>query len=127
MRLAAALITCASIATTVFAQSAQASHPASESGAAARTKVNMERLLIAAQLDEYRPGNRTTRGAVKSVKRVQRALRRKNIHVAVDGNFGAQTMNGYARWQRRLGYSGLDASGIPGETSLKRLGGRRFK
>jgi hypothetical protein len=36
-------------------------------------------------------------------------------------------MRGYAAWQRRLGYSGLDASGIPGETSLKRLAGRRFR
>jgi peptidoglycan hydrolase-like protein with peptidoglycan-binding domain len=123
-RLAAALVTCAAIAMTLLAQSAPAS-PAAER-AAARPNVNMERLLIAAQLDQYRPGNRKTRGAVKSVKRVQRALRRRGIRVVVDGNFGAQTLNGYARWQRRLGYSGLDASGIPGETSLKRLGGRRF-
>ena len=114
-RLAAALIASA-IAMMAFAQSA---------GAAG--KVNMERLLIAAQLDEYRVGNHTTPGAVKSVKRVQRALRRKNISVAVDGNFGGQTLSAYATWQRRLGYSGLDASGMPGETSLKRLGGRRFR
>ena len=87
----------------------------------------MTRLLAAAQLDQYRLGNRHTRGAAKSVKRVQRQLRRRGIRVAVDGNFGAQTMNGYAAWQRRLGYSGLDASGIPGETSLKRLAGRRFR
>ena len=58
---------------------------------------------MAAQLDQYRPGNRHTAGAVKSVKRVQRQLRRRGISVAVDGNFGAQTMNGYAAWQRRLG------------------------
>jgi hypothetical protein len=87
----------------------------------------MGRLLVAAQLDEYRPGNATTFHAAKSVKRVQRALRRKKIRVAVDGNFGAQTLQAYARWQRRLGYSGLDASGIPGETSLERLGAGRFR
>ena len=58
---------------------------------------------------------------------MQRQLRRRGISVAVDGNFGAQTMNGYAAWQRRLGYSGLDASGMPGETSLKRLAGTRFR
>ena len=125
-RLAAALIACAAIATMAFAQTAQAALPPEFGSAAATPKVNMERLLIAAQLDQYRPGNRKTRGAVKSVKRVQRALRRRGIRVVVDGNFGAQTTRGYARWQRRLGYSGLDASGIPGETSLKRLGGRRF-
>src|SRR5262245_3573331 len=77
--------------------------------AAAKPVINMERVLLAAQLDQYRPGNRHTAGAVKSVKRVQRQLRRRGIRVAVDGNFGGQTLNGYARWQRRLGYSGLDA------------------
>jgi hypothetical protein len=124
-RRVAALIAGAAIASTLTAQLAAASPPRPE-GSTARPAINMERLLIAAQLDQYRPGNRTTRGAVKSVKRVQRQLRRKGIRVAVDGNFGAQTMVGYARWQRRLGYSGLDASGVPGETSLKRLAGRRF-
>jgi len=90
------------------------------------SKVNMERVLVAAQLDQYRPGNATTAGAVKSVRRIQRALRRKGFAVAVDGNFGAQTVRAYAGWQRRLGYSGLDASGMPGETSLEKLGGSRF-
>jgi hypothetical protein len=107
------------------AQVAAASPPRPE-GSTARPAINMSRLLIAAQLDQYRPGNRHTRGAVKSVKRVQRRLRRKDIRVAVDGNFGAQTMAGYAAWQRRLGFSGLNASGSPGETSLRRLAGRRF-
>jgi peptidoglycan hydrolase-like protein with peptidoglycan-binding domain len=125
-RRAAALIAGAAIASTLSAQSATASIPPVE-GSTARPAINMERLLIAAQLDQYRPGNRKTRGAVRSVRRVQRALRRRGIGVAVDGNFGAQTMNGYAAWQRRLGYSGLDANGMPGETSLKRLVGRRFR
>jgi hypothetical protein len=125
-RLAAALIAGAAITITGFAPAAQANHPAGEA-AARRPAVNMSRLLIAAQLDAYRPGNRHTAGAVKSVKRVQRALRRKGIRVALDGNFGSQTMHGYARWQRRLGYSGLDASGMPGETSLRRLGRVHFR
>jgi peptidoglycan hydrolase-like protein with peptidoglycan-binding domain len=114
-RRAAALIAGAAIASTLLAQAA-----------AAKPVINMEKVLMAAQLDQYRPGNRHTAGAAKSVRRVQRQLRRRGINVAVDGNFGAQTMDGYAAWQRRLGYSGLDASGMPGETSLKRLAGRRF-
>jgi peptidoglycan hydrolase-like protein with peptidoglycan-binding domain len=125
-RRAAALIAGTAIASTLLAQGATASPPREEHSAA-RPAINMTKLLIAAQLDEYRPGNRHTRGAARSVKRVQRQLRRRGISVAVDGNFGAQTMSGYAAWQRRLGYSGLDASGIPGETSLKRLAGRRFR
>src|SRR3954452_18377860 len=124
-RRAAALIASAAITSTVVADSATASPP--HEPATARPAVNMTNLLIAAQLDQYRPGNRRTGGAVTSVKRVQRQLRRRGIRVAVDGNFGAQTMAGYAAWQRRLGYSGLNANGIPGETSLKRLAGRRFR
>jgi peptidoglycan hydrolase-like protein with peptidoglycan-binding domain len=115
LRRVAALIAGAAIASTLMAQSA-----------AAKPAINMERLLVAAQLDQYRPDNGRTRGAVKSVRRVQRQLRRRGFNVVLDGNFGAQTMNAYAGWQRRLGYSGLDASGMPGETSLKRLAGRRF-
>jgi hypothetical protein len=125
LRRAAAPIAGVAFASMVLAQSAAAVPPRDQ--APARPAINMERLLIAAQLDQYRPGNRHTRGAVRSVRRVQRQLRRKGIRVVVDGNFGAQTMAGYAAWQRRLGYSGLDASGIPGETSLRRLAGRRFR
>ena len=124
-RRTAALIAGAAIASMTMAQSA-AAVPPPEATTTAKPAINMERLLAAAQLDQYRPGNRHTAGAVKSVKRVQRQLRRRGFNVAVDGNFGGQTMNGYAAWQRRLGYSGLDASGMPGETSLKRLAGKRF-
>jgi peptidoglycan hydrolase-like protein with peptidoglycan-binding domain len=125
-RRAAALIAGAAIASMLMAQSAAAVPPRPETGSAAKPVINMERVLMAAQLDQYRPGNRHTAGAAKSVRRVQRQLRRRGFNVAVDGNFGAQTVNAYAAWQRRLGYSGLDASGMPGETSLKRLAGRRF-
>ena len=85
-RRAAALIAGAAIASTLMAQSAAASPPRPQ-GSTTKPAINMSRLLIAAQLDQYRPGNRHTRGAVKSVKRVQRQLRRRGIGVAVDGNF----------------------------------------
>jgi peptidoglycan hydrolase-like protein with peptidoglycan-binding domain len=115
-RLVAAVFGCA-IATMAFSASAQA----------APKVVNMERLLVAAQLDQYRPSSGTTPGAVRSVKRVQRSLRRRHINVAVDGNFGAATLAAYAAWQRQLGYSGIDANGMPGETSLKQLVAPRFR
>jgi peptidoglycan hydrolase-like protein with peptidoglycan-binding domain len=124
-RRGAALIAFAAIACLVMAQGA-AAVPPPEATQTQKPRINMERLLLAAQLDQYRPNNGKTRGAVRSVRRVQKQLRRRGFNVAVDGNFGAQTVNGYAAWQRRLGYSGLDASGMPGETSLKRLAGRRF-
>ena len=127
-RRAAALVAGAAIASTLMAQStASAAPPRPEPGTATKPAINMTKLLIAAQLDQYRPGNGKTRGAVRSVKRVQRQLRRRGISVVVDGNYGGQTLRGYAAWQRRLGFSGLGANGMPGETSLKRLAGRRFR
>lgn len=43
-----------------------------------------------------------------------------------DGHFGTQTVAAYSKWQQRLGYRGTKpgqaADGIPGRTSLVRLG-----
>ncbi|GAU66652.1 N-acetylmuramoyl-L-alanine amidase [Streptomyces sp. NBRC 110611] len=41
-----------------------------------------------------------------------------------DGSFGTKTITAYAAWQRRLGYTGRDADGIPGRKSLTALGRR---
>jgi peptidoglycan hydrolase-like protein with peptidoglycan-binding domain len=90
-------------------------------GAGAAT-VDMERVVIASQLDQYRPNNAPTGGAADDVKRVQRALRGKGFNVTVDGNFGGETFSAYAAWQRKLGSSGLGANGIPGPGSLRELG-----
>jgi hypothetical protein len=40
----------------------------------------------------------------------------------VDGSFGAKTVEAYAGLQRRYGYTGQMADGIPGRASLTRLG-----
>jgi peptidoglycan hydrolase-like protein with peptidoglycan-binding domain len=108
-------------ATAVFAATVAAATLAGAQAASAAT-VDMEKLVIAAQLDQYRPNNGTTPGGGDDVKLVQRTLRSKGYDVAVDGSFGAQMTAAYARWQRQLGYSGLDANGLPGKTSLQRLG-----
>ncbi|MEK8170586.1 peptidoglycan-binding protein [Streptomyces sp. M19] len=39
-----------------------------------------------------------------------------------DGHFGTATVDAYAAWQRRCGYSGKSADGIPGKTTLTKLG-----
>ena len=108
-------------ATGVIAASVAAATLAGGQAASAAT-VDQEKLVIAAQLDQYRPGNGTTPDGADDVKEVQRALRGRGYDVTVDGNFGAETTNAYSRWQRRLGFSGLDANGLPGRTSLERLG-----
>ncbi|WP_228973407.1 N-acetylmuramoyl-L-alanine amidase [Streptomyces sp. DH12] len=41
------------------------------------------------------------------------------------GIFDIPTKNAYAAYQRTLGYDGVDADGVPGESSLKRLGAKR--
>jgi hypothetical protein len=55
---------------------------------------------------------------------VERALQRRGLLPAnrVDGSAGTTTVAAYAAWQRALGYSGKDADGYPGLTSLTRLG-----
>jgi len=62
----------------------------------------------------------------EDVRKVQEALKRKLPHVAkhlvVDGFFGAETQDAYEAWQRRCGFRGTDADGIPGKVSLQRLG-----
>jgi hypothetical protein len=41
---------------------------------------------------------------------------------AGDGSFGSTTVTAYGKWQRHLGYTGADANGVPGKTSLTKLG-----
>jgi peptidoglycan hydrolase-like protein with peptidoglycan-binding domain len=90
--------------------------------------VNMEAVVKAAQIDPRRPGTALTPGAKDSVLAVEKALDAKNLLAAkyVDGHFGTQTVSAYAAFQRKLGYTGLDASGLPGKTSLEKLGKGRF-
>lgn len=58
---------------------------------------------------------------------VEKALVAEGLLAAkwADGSFGSKTIEGYAAWQRRCGYSGRAADGIPGHESLARLGDRR--
>lgn len=95
---------------------------------AALPSVNMEAVVMAAQIDPRRTGTGTTPGAKDSVLAVERALDAKNFLGAsyVDGHFGTKTVEAYAAYQRSLGHTGLDATGLPGPTSLKTLGTNRF-
>jgi hypothetical protein len=57
---------------------------------------------------------------------VERALVAENLldRKWVDGWFGHRSVLAYAGWQRRCGYTGTAANGIPGRDSLTRLGQR---
>jgi hypothetical protein len=119
---------CAIAAAAVFAAPASAMRPAPEGGGQSLPRVSMEAVLKAAQLDPARPGTGTTAGAKRSVLLVERALAKKGLlaNTRVDGSFGSSTIAAYSAWQRKLGYSGIDANGLPGKTSLTRLGKKRF-
>ena len=92
---------------------------------AALPRVDMARVLAAAQV-EPRCGQRAGLSDNASTTLVQRALAARGISTTADGWYGNGTTSSYAAWQRRLGYSGIDANGLPGTGSLTRLGTNRF-
>ncbi|MER5635355.1 peptidoglycan-binding domain-containing protein [Kitasatospora sp. NPDC002227] len=90
--------------------------------------VDMEATVLAAQIDPRRADSTQTPGAHDSVLAVEQALQARGFLDAkwVDGYFGTSTTTAYAAYQRSLGFSGLDANGLPGVTSLTALGQGRF-
>ncbi len=119
---------CAIAAAAAVAGPASARIPVGDGGGSSLPTVNMEAVLKAAQIDPGRPGTGTTAGSKPSVLRVERALAKKGYLAKglVDGSYGSSTIAAYAAWQRHLGYSGIGANGLPGKTSLARLGRKRF-
>ncbi|PWR11185.1 peptidoglycan-binding protein [Micromonospora acroterricola] len=99
-----------------------------QSARAALPVVDMEALIKAAQIDPRRADTAITSGSKDSVLQVERALQARGLLAAtyVDGHFGTSTIAAYAAYQRSLGYTGLDATGLPGQTSLRLLGEQRF-
>lgn len=107
---------------------AVASSGSATSQASALPSMNMEAVMKAAQWDPVKVDEALTPGAGPSVKLVETALNKEGLLGAsyVDGHFGTRTVTAYAAWQRRLGYSGIAASGLPGKTSLTELGDGRY-
>ncbi|MET9861951.1 peptidoglycan-binding protein [Streptomyces smyrnaeus] len=87
--------------------------------------VDLSRVRAAARRDPGLPQGGTTHAA--DVKPVEAALKAEGLlssKYASDGSFGSLTVKAYAAWQRRLGYRGADADGIPGSASLRKLGAK---
>lgn len=112
----------------ITAVAALTANAALTSPASALPVVDMELVLLAAQIDPPKPDTGITPGAGTHVIEVERALSAKGLlsSGAVDGHYGTSTVSAYAAWQRSLGYSGIDANGIPGPTSLTKLGTGRY-
>ncbi|MFC4335423.1 peptidoglycan-binding protein [Salininema proteolyticum] len=103
---------------------AAAASPLFSAAASARPTVDMELVIVAAQVDPPKSGQGTTLDAGPHVESVEAGLASKGHlnNAYVDGHYGSSTVSAYSAWQRALGYSGIDANGLPGPTSLARLG-----
>lgn len=95
---------------------------------AVKPKVSLKNLAAAARTDPPAPQGRTSHPAdVKPVEAALDQLGYLSAAYAKDGAYGTTTVAAYAKWQRHLGYTGKDADGIPGETSLKKLASQTGK
>lgn len=89
-----------------------------------RPVVDLSKLIAAAKAD---PPKKGTPVSYAGVKTVEDALVKEGFlaRSLADGHFGTATVDAYALWQRRCGWTGDDADGIPGIASLRKLGARR--
>ncbi|MEU3793077.1 peptidoglycan-binding domain-containing protein [Streptomyces fructofermentans] len=100
--------------------------PGPGSGAApagpAKPVVDLGNLVAAAMRDPALPQGGKTHKA--DVLVVEKALVAEGLLPAqwADGSFGSRTVEAYAALQRRYGFDGADANGIPGQATLRRLG-----
>ncbi|OPC81804.1 hypothetical protein B4N89_13440 [Embleya scabrispora] len=88
-----------------------------------RPEISLSRLMAAARSNPAAAGTPVTYSGVRQVENslVGEGLLALDL---ADGHYGTATVRAYAAWQRRLGYTGSDADGIPGRTSLERLGAK---
>lgn len=86
-------------------------------------KVDLSKLVSAARTDPHAAqGHQTYAAGVRLVEKALHKLGYLAASYAGDGSYGTKTVAAYAAWQRHLGYHGDDADGIPGKTSLSKLG-----
>jgi hypothetical protein len=89
----------------------------------AKPAVDLSNVIAAAKADPKAAQGKGLHEA--DTKLVESALRAEGLLSATyakDGAFGTVTVSAYKAWQKRLGYKGGDADGIPGMSSLVALG-----
>jgi hypothetical protein len=93
-------------------------------GPPAKPTVSLAHVVAAARRDPAAAQGHTTHAA--EVRLVEQALAAEGLLAKqwVDGSFGSRTVTAYAAWQRRCGYTGTAADGIPGLGSLRALGAK---
>ncbi|MDT9688202.1 N-acetylmuramoyl-L-alanine amidase [Streptomyces sp. P9(2023)] len=89
-----------------------------------KPSVDLSKLVAAAKAD---PPKRGTPVSYYGTKTVESALVAEGLLArdVADGHYGTATVRAYAAWQRKCGYKGADADGIPGPESLKKLATKR--
>ncbi|MDX3841723.1 N-acetylmuramoyl-L-alanine amidase [Streptomyces europaeiscabiei] len=89
----------------------------------ARKVVDLSQLIAAARRDPAKSG---TPVSYAGARIVEDALAAEGLLAKkyVDGHFGTTSVTAYRAWQRRCGYSGAAADGIPGRASLDTLAKR---
>jgi hypothetical protein len=88
-----------------------------------RPVIDLSRVIAAATHDPAQPGTPVSYAGVKTVEKALVAEGLLQARLA-DGHFGTATVEAYAAWQRRCGFTGADANGIPGRSTLTELGRR---
>ncbi|MFI6588407.1 peptidoglycan-binding protein [Embleya sp. NPDC050493] len=96
--------------------------PRGSAPSSGRPTVALVNVIDSARLDP--PAAQGAAAHRTDVLLVEQALQAEGLLASglVDGSYGTATIRAYAAYQRRLGFSGTDANGIPGQTSLTRLG-----
>lgn len=92
---------------------------------APKTVADLSNVIDAARRDPGLKQGGTTHPA--DVRLVEAALKAEGLlpaKYAADGSYGTTTKDAYKAWQKRCGYSGAAADGIPGMASLSKLGSR---
>lgn len=89
------------------------------------TSVSLAALIRAERIDgPAAQGHQTYPAGVRLVESALKAEHLLAPAYAGDGSFGTSTRIAYQEWQRKCGYTGKDADGVPGTASLTRLGAR---
>lgn len=85
--------------------------------------IDLSLLIQASRTD---PPKKGTPVSYPATKLVEQALVKEGLLAGslADGHFGTATKDAYKKWQLRLGYTGSDADGEPGRSSLTQLGNR---
>lgn len=82
---------------------------------AARPKVSLANVVKATR----------TGGTAPAISRIKAALRAEGIAIdSTSDTAGPGFKTAYKKWQQKLGYHGNDADGVPGKTSLTKLGNK---